>query len=105
MGGSQRIGWTMFFTEKHMVKNSHRFCGGLRGGQQGEAQREIYLLNALGEYLRYNKRPTSIQPLGKTRKDRRNAKLNVPVTTLHRFKGKKDASTSLEWEAHLQKAR
>lgn len=54
LGGSQRIGWTMFFTEKHMVKNSHRFCGGLRGGQQGEAQRKIHLLNALGEYLRYN---------------------------------------------------
>lgn len=54
LGGHQRIGWTMFLPEKHMVKNSHRFCGGLRGGQQGEAQREIHLLNALGEYLRYN---------------------------------------------------
>lgn len=99
LGDSQRIGWTMFFTEKHMVKNSHRL-----GNREKHREKYTFLM-PWENTSDITRRPTSIQPLGKTRKDRRNAKLNVPVATLHRFTGKKDASSSLEWEAHLGKAR
>lgn len=70
----------MLCTEKHMVKSSHRFCGGWREGNREECEhREIHLRNALAEDLRRGQEASNTA----TSKDpERNFKQNVPGAAL-----------------------
>lgn len=82
-------------TEKHMVENNDKFCGSLRGRQQGGMQ-----VQDPGRRPQIWLGESSVEPLIKTQKYKECASSYSP----DRFTSKKEA-TRMKWEAYLGKAR